>query len=453
MSTSAITHSPPSSPRGDNGEDSLKDDTTCSRLLPYEVKVILFGNLDFKSLVNLASTDKTWNQCVKAFFKEKINCPVDQPTTDFKDIYNLIWDLWEKVISKLEQHPFPNFRINFESISHIFHIPFIDLIYYLKNFPQAIDILIGWSQLCNATFRQLPLIVLPGPDTVKLITANSSSLESVLKALIEEAKKFNDWFKVHEEFLNARSILVVWEQLVLAVPAEHRENLERPGLRLLDSPGAVIAKATEFSAWFNIHRQVLIDHVVAFHLPNDQLTALPDEIFELIHLQCLNLRSNPLISIPKRIVNFQELRALALCSNKLDTFPVEVCQLTQLEELFLKANRFTSIPPQINNLVRLRTLDLRMNRLVSVPDGLGELVELTDIYLSDNQLPTLPIGIPKLPRLRILNVDNNPLLLRSRILMKIAPYNALIERAVGSVTIVTALAIGIWAGYYFGYLF
>ncbi|KAJ5103769.1 hypothetical protein N7532_004298 [Penicillium argentinense] len=69
------------------------------------------------------------------------------------------------------------------------------------------------------------------------------------------------------------------------------------------------------------------------YLPNNSLTTLPRELFELSDLRVLSLRNNKLTSIPPTIRDLTGLQVLNLSVNRLNYLPWELLGLLQKDEL------------------------------------------------------------------------------------------------------------------------
>jgi len=160
------------------------------------------------------------------------------------------------------------------------------------------------------------------------------------------------------------------------------------------------------------------DGATVLYLSNNQLTALPPEIGELISLTKLYLWRNQLTALPLDIAELTSLTALSLTSNQLTVLPPEIGKLTSLITLRLSNNQLTALPPEIGELTSLTTLSLSSNQLTVPPPEIGELTSLTVLDLRDNNLTALPPEIGELASLTVLDLKGNPLLIPPEILAK-----------------------------------
>ncbi|MFC0530743.1 COR domain-containing protein [Phytohabitans kaempferiae] len=146
-------------------------------------------------------------------------------------------------------------------------------------------------------------------------------------------------------------------------------------------------------------------------LYDNRLTALPARIGELKTLTKLVVQGNRLRQIPPEIGELTDLRMLALGDNRLAGLPDELWQLTNLTELLLSDNQLTELPPDIARLASLSRLDLSYNELLALPRELGRLTNLQILDLTGNQIATIPPDIGKLTNLLRLSFGSNRLTL------------------------------------------
>lgn len=70
----------------------------------------------------------------------------------------------------------------------------------------------------------------------------------------------------------------------------------------------------------------------------NNLFSLPDALFNLVSLECLDLLGNKLEQLSPQIARLTNLRHLSLGHNRLMILPIEITQLTRLESLILEHN-------------------------------------------------------------------------------------------------------------------
>ncbi|MGR0482322.1 MAG: COR domain-containing protein [Candidatus Electronema sp. V4] len=98
---------------------------------------------------------------------------------------------------------------------------------------------------------------------------------------------------------------------------------------------------------------------------------------------------------------------LNLWGNNLTTLPSELFQLIHLTELHLDNNRLSVLPSELFQLRNLTELSLSRNQLTNLSSEIGQLRNLTALNLSYNSLKTLPSEISQLSKLRELNFEGN----------------------------------------------
>ncbi|CAH1239392.1 SHOC2 [Branchiostoma lanceolatum] len=165
-------------------------------------------------------------------------------------------------------------------------------------------------------------------------------------------------------------------------------------------------------------------------LSEQQLSQLPDELFELNELEALRLDKNKDIRLSEKLIRLTNLKVLSLVECNLDTVPAVVMELQQLETLVLGNNKNITLPDEMCNLVNLTYLDLdscdltsvpavvmKLSRLkglrlsknknIKLPEDMSSLANLTYLKLAYCDLDTLPPVVPKLLNLQELDLSDN----------------------------------------------
>jgi Leucine-rich repeat (LRR) protein len=160
--------------------------------------------------------------------------------------------------------------------------------------------------------------------------------------------------------------------------------------------------------------QTLPDSLSRYHLEvlllsQNQLTELPDFVYQYKNLKTLDLNSNQIDTIFNKIGQLTNLTTLDLHGNSLSSLPAEIGQLTNLTELTLGFNYLSSLPAEIGQLTNLTTLVLYQNSLSSLPAEIGQLTNLTTLVLYQNSLSSLPAEIGQLTKLTKLDLSSNSL--------------------------------------------
>lgn len=167
-------------------------------------------------------------------------------------------------------------------------------------------------------------------------------------------------------------------------------------------------------------------------LTSMNLSYIPAEIGQLIHLETLDLSGNCLHSLPDELKNLPRLRRLFLTKNKFDTWPEIIGELPALKMFSLKSNTIRHIPDvdylpsQLNWLIltdnkieclpenfgfalpHLRKLALAGNRIQALPESFSNLQELELLRLSNNCLVRVPLEISLLSKLTWVSLAGNP---------------------------------------------
>ena len=100
--------------------------------------------------------------------------------------------------------------------------------------------------------------------------------------------------------------------------------------------------------------------------------------------------SNNDIGLLKHFVN---LRYLNISSCNLSAIPEEVWELTQLEDLYIQKNNICEISPKIKNLTNLKFFDCRYNNLTAFPVEICQLTKLNNFIFNGNKLDILDSNI------------------------------------------------------------
>uniref|UniRef100_A0A4W3K3F7 Erbb2 interacting protein n=1 Tax=Callorhinchus milii TaxID=7868 RepID=A0A4W3K3F7_CALMI len=177
-------------------------------------------------------------------------------------------------------------------------------------------------------------------------------------------------------------------------------------------------------------------------MPDNDLTALPVSIANLINLRELDISKNGIQEFPENIKNCRVLSVVEASVNPIAKLPEGFTQLLNLTHLFilslssplhLGSNEFTEVPEVLEQLTGLKEFWMDGNRLAVLPGFIGKLKQLTyldvsknnietvdnaisgcenlqDLLLSSNALQQLPDSIGSLKKLTALKVDENQLI-------------------------------------------
>jgi len=119
-------------------------------------------------------------------------------------------------------------------------------------------------------------------------------------------------------------------------------------------------------------------------LDRNKLTALPEFLNQLPHLEIFSAEENELKAFPEAMWHWPALRELHLGNNWIERIPLDIDNLQHLEVLSLWSNVIGSFPASLSELGSLRLLDLLNN------DMTIEEQELLRIWLPNVQLDLSP---------------------------------------------------------------
>ncbi|MCX6781804.1 MAG: leucine-rich repeat domain-containing protein [Candidatus Magasanikbacteria bacterium] len=101
---------------------------------------------------------------------------------------------------------------------------------------------------------------------------------------------------------------------------------------------------------------------VKLDLSNQQLTKVPEYVFNMTNLEELNLSNNQLTgAIQSQIGQLKKLKVLNASNNLMTGVPAEVGQLQNLQVLDLSNNQLTGLPNELANLKNLKTFNISGN--------------------------------------------------------------------------------------------
>ncbi|MCH9625271.1 MAG: E3 ubiquitin-protein ligase SlrP [Chlamydiales bacterium] len=155
--------------------------------------------------------------------------------------------------------------------------------------------------------------------------------------------------------------------------------------------------------------QIASQKIDSLDLSNNQLTRLPKNLENLLHLKQLTAWGNQLASLPTSIGNLDQLSRLDVSNNQLITLPDEFCELRKIKYVDISNNQLTALPKRLGDLSQLKELNLADNQLTALPKSFGDLSHLKELNLANNQLTALPKRFETLSQLQELNLANNAL--------------------------------------------
>lgn len=158
---------------------------------------------------------------------------------------------------------------------------------------------------------------------------------------------------------------------------------------------------------FPLEILALADSLEVLDLSNNQLTNLPKEITQLIHLKILFASNNLFEKLPEVIGECTNLEMVGFKANKIKEVP-ENSLPKKLRWLILTDNKIEKLPDSLGNKPYLQKLALAGNQLTCLPQTLAKLTNLELIRISANQLTEFPTQLFNLPKLAWLAFSGNP---------------------------------------------
>ena len=176
-----------------------------------------------------------------------------------------------------------------------------------------------------------------------------------------------------------------------------------------------------------------LEHLEELNLSDNQITAVPAAIGRLRNLAVLDLRLNSIAALPEALLRLERLRVLNLWGNQLAALPEWLPEMASLAELIISANPLAALPEWLGRmkklaglglsgpagyeleeapgwlagLTRLERLDLGGHRLAGLPGWLAGLRSLKKLWLYNNRLAAIPAVLADMPSLEELYLHNS----------------------------------------------
>lgn len=154
--------------------------------------------------------------------------------------------------------------------------------------------------------------------------------------------------------------------------------------------------------------------LIKLDLSNNELTSVPDVLYNCTTLKKLNLKSNKLTAIDPRLFNLKELEELNLNSNSISEIPNEIGKLMNLKKLFLRMNELESLPNSVANLKKLEEIELYGNDFYKFPETLSASNSIKTILMGSNSIKHLPESVVDMEKLKYIDLSYNSLSLKER---------------------------------------
>ena len=146
--------------------------------------------------------------------------------------------------------------------------------------------------------------------------------------------------------------------------------------------------------------EVLAGTIEIIDLSKNELTSVPECLYECTALKRLNLSENKIGEIHLQIDKWQKIEVINLSTNNLTSLPASLSKLPNVRALYLNSNQldFDGIPKSIGKLANLEIFSAGFNLLETVPEGLTRCGKLRKLLINNNKLITLPESIHFMPQ-------------------------------------------------------
>lgn len=154
-------------------------------------------------------------------------------------------------------------------------------------------------------------------------------------------------------------------------------------------------------------------------LSGNDLTTVPERLWDLPNLKGVNLIGNPIESLPNRPGLTIDLPIYRRCRGEVEPKNIELVigadtseedaafsELDQLQSLSIRGLGLGAVPESIRNLPRLSSLSLNGLSLKALPDWIAEF-NLQNFSAFDNRLSDLPPSFRQLAGLKTLDLRFN----------------------------------------------
>ncbi|WP_108805294.1 leucine-rich repeat domain-containing protein [Aquimarina sp. Aq107] len=180
----------------------------------------------------------------------------------------------------------------------------------------------------------------------------------------------------------------------------------------------------------------LLENLTVLKLKNNELSNIPNELFDLKRLENLSLSGSTNLTIQaddflpglfslsnlkelsldhigineiEGIGSLNQLEKLILEDIPLDVIPSDIGQLTLLEELNFTNNNFFEIPEGFFRLINLKSISLINNKnLTTIPEGFGVFTKLDSLTITGSEgIQKFASSISEATTLKKLDLSNN----------------------------------------------
>ena len=152
----------------------------------------------------------------------------------------------------------------------------------------------------------------------------------------------------------------------------------------------------------------MLTELVHLDVSSNRLEFVHPELGNLVALESINLSDNMIARLPSHLFDgWQHLESFLCSENNLSEIPEELFNVTTILHMDLSHNSFERIPPAISRLTQLQFLQLSNNKISELPVEMSKLDALEELYLNANLLRGIPRWITNLSNLFLLDVSEN----------------------------------------------
>lgn len=127
-------------------------------------------------------------------------------------------------------------------------------------------------------------------------------------------------------------------------------------------------------------------------LSGQNLTELPEFVWERPNITHLILSNNQLQSLPDTLGTLSKIRVLKIDNNQLEGALTSEIRNMELEELDASHNRLSSIPAVIAQMPKLKYLNVADNQIADYPNEMLSMDWLEWVNFKGNPIPQTRIG-------------------------------------------------------------